>query len=162
MDRDPSGEITLKRLKSVPPIRGSKVGAALKILEQFEFVRTGEDHVALTLAGREFSKFDLIEKMKTLRSFFLSHEEIQALVNRVGDSANGRVKARVVFYLLKESLENLTETEFRGFIDWAHWSELFHYDKKRDEISLLEGLSRNRPREKSELGPCLDTVLWPN
>jgi hypothetical protein len=134
LDHAPSGQLTVRQVKVNPPIRSSKLGAALKALEQFEFILADESHVTLTDAGREFSRSNLTVKMETLRKQFLNYGQVQMVLESLEASKAGRLKARVVYYSFKEAYENLTEGEFRGFVDWAHWSELFHYDKKRDEV----------------------------
>lgn len=136
LDHAPEHQSTIRRLKSNPPLRGSKISPALKILEQFEFVKTSESHISLTPSGLQFAQSNLVAKMQALRTLFLAHEQVQAIQEQLKGAAKGRLKTRVLYYTMKEGLETLTEEDFRGFIDWAHWSELLHYDKKRDEVSL--------------------------
>lgn len=149
MNQAPTGDITTRQLKASPPIRTSKLSSMLKILEDFGFIQVNSSHIAMSKSGHEFSRINLSGKMGVLRALLLNYEQVRTVMELLQNSRTGRLKARVVYYALKEGYEHLTELEMRGFISWAHWSELFHYDKKRDEICLIEGRSPFGPRQEA-------------
>jgi hypothetical protein len=136
-DQVHSGLITLRQIRDYSSMKPGKLNSMIKLLEEFGFIFLAGDEIDLTEAGREFSRFNLIHKMKTIRSILRYSEQGQEVMELLQKSQTRRLKARVVYYALKEGYEQLTEIDMRGFINWAHWSELFHYDKKHDEIHLM-------------------------
>lgn len=137
LEKFPSGEITERQMRIAPPLRTSKLGAMLKVLEQFDFIVRGADHVSLSAIGRRFAQAELKDGLQIVREVFLhlQFEPAQTIAGLLQNSATGRLKRKAVSETLRQACgPQLTDSEVQGFVDWAQWVELFHYDRKRDEI----------------------------
>ena len=146
LDAIPSGEASIEQIKKNPPIRTSKVGAVLRVLEGPGFVRVKAGHYVLTPSGEEFAKSSPSGMKASIRGFFLAIEPIRRIAELLGASLNGRLPKLLVGEMLsKDSPTAVTEAEVQGLILWAGICGLFGYDRRRQEIVRLENESPETP-----------------
>ena len=154
----PSG-ISLERMKSNPPVRTSKIGAILKVIEPFGLIAKKQDRYALTPAGKDFSRSGATVKKAVLRDKFTKVDPIQRLVARLQTSTTGRLPMKVVHEsFILGSLSIVSDTEILGLISWAQSCELFGFDKDSQEILRKDSGAPRGPTETIRGGDTAFTL----
>jgi hypothetical protein len=157
LEQLPTGGVSLEQLKKGTPIRTSKVGFALKLLESFRFVRLTAGHYVITPAGLVFAKADSSAAKSMIRASFVDFEPMKRLLELLSSSPSGRLPKHVLVVSFgADSSGPISEAETRGVIAWSERCDLFGYDRKKDEIFKLEsGLPGGPTLKKPEFGQVI-------
>ena len=148
LDRIPAGESSLENMKKAPPVRTSKLSPLLKVLEQLKLVQRKQDRFSITSAGEEFLQSTASARKAVIRAFFLTAVEVKVVVDSLNTSSTGRLPRNTVDEAFgSNALSSTTKTEIQTFLSWAQNSELFGYDKKKEEIFRLDVGTPQKPRQ---------------
>lgn len=139
LENVPATGISLERMKSNPPVRTSKIGPMLKVLEPSGLISRKQDRYTLTSAGKDFSRSGVTVRKGVMRNQFMNVDAVQRLLELLLTSENGRLPLKVVHESFNlGALSIATGAEIQGFISWAQACELFGFDKKAEEIFRME------------------------
>jgi hypothetical protein len=134
LNNEPQGAADLGVILDWPP-DSNKLSGIIRGLIQLEFVVRDKDYISISNDGRRFCKAENEEKMALMRGIFLDVVPVRKIMELLERSFYGRLPRRVVADFFKETFGNrITDIEIQGFIEWAHESALFRYDKVKAEI----------------------------
>ena len=141
LESQPQGEANLGAILDWPT-DVNKLSGVVRGLEQLGLVIRRQTSVAISDIGRRFCNSEIREKMARMREIFLDVVPVKRITELLERSFYGRLPRRVVADSFRETFgSQVTDAEVQGFINWAHESELFQYDKDRAEIVSIQLLS---------------------
>lgn len=134
---------TRVQLEEESPIRGPKLFPMLQTLQQFEFACQDVEQIRLTERGRQYARSDSFQSKVFVRESLLQFDPIKHLMECLPQSSNGRMSWRQAAEILDLEVNSTIGKllEIKGFLYWGDWCGLFRYDKRRDEIVLINDLS---------------------
>jgi hypothetical protein len=134
----PSGRISFIKMQKTAPVRSTKLGPMLRLLEQLAFIVKEKDAVFISASGMRFSLAELAAKKVMIKNQFLITSPMWNLLNHLETSNTGRLTKNEVFGILKsESTIQITEKMTLGIMAWGHCCELFYFDETSQEISRI-------------------------
>jgi hypothetical protein len=130
------GKMTLRQVTETAPIRSLKLSSIFKILTTFELATFTQTHVIITPAGVAYAKTTEVERIEMMRKLLWPYSQTQITFNLLDSKAAFVRKSALHEALSTDEGKRVSSEDLQGFIDWAQWSGLFRYDRKREIITL--------------------------
>lgn len=130
---------TIRKIKSMPPVRQSKLSFIFKLGEDFSFISHRDENITMTPHGKKFASAEFSEQAVIVRDLLMSHEPVREVMGQLAQSTTGRLKrSQIEEVFSKGTNAAVLKNDVLGFITWAHACELFNYDKKNEEVCLRQ------------------------
>ena len=141
----PMARMSMARLQKTAPLHPRKLGAMLRLLEQFAFVQKEPDAVSISSSGLKFCRAEQAIRKAMVRNQFLTVWPIVPILSQLDASGAGFLSKREVFEVLKEGTSSqITDQIVTGVMTWGHCCELFRFDRIKQGI-CREVIKRSLP-----------------